>query len=123
MAQKGFRMVVQGMQPPQIGQIAASVAQQQGYAVSARPDGTTAIGKGNLIAGIFLGAFIKYCNFTLSIVPRPDGTQEMFIFRNTPWWTGAIGVSRVKKAAAELGLAVMGAVQQQGGKVLGQTAD
>mgnify|MGYP000160611461 CR=1 FL=1 len=70
--------------------------------------------KGSLAAGIFLGAFIAYCNFGVTIAQMPDGMTAISIVRNRPWWTGAIGVMRVKKRADELGNAVgQGLVAQQ----------
>ena len=48
----------------------------------------------------------------------PDGTSAISIVRNRPWWTGAIGVMRVKKRADLLGDGVGGALVQQGFAVL-----
>lgn len=70
--------------------------------------------KGSLIGGILLGAFFAYCNFSIVVAQVPDGTTAISIVRNRPWWTGAIGVMRVKKRADELGNAVgQGLVNQR----------
>ena len=41
----------------------------------------------------------------------------MFLKRNSPWWTGAIGVSRVSTRAKKLAEAIAEALDEAGGKV------
>lgn len=70
--------------------------------------------KGSFVGGLLLGAFFAYCNFAVTVAQVPDGTTAVSIVRNRPWWTGAIGIMRVKKRADLLGNAVgQGLVQQQ----------
>src|SRR5262245_50178422 len=57
--------------------------------------------KGNFLLSLLLGAFIAYCKFQGTICRKGDDT-EITLTRNSPWWTGAIGVSRVKSRAKEL---------------------
>ena len=47
-----------------------------------------------------------------------DDTVEIRIERNSPWWTGMIGVNRVKKRAEELADAVERSIERDGGEVL-----
>jgi len=69
--------------------------------------------KGNLAVSILFGAFIAYCNFNVYVSQSPDGNTAVSIVRNSPWWTGVIGVRRVRRRADELGNAIAGTLVQQ----------
>jgi hypothetical protein len=74
--------------------------------------------KGNFAVSILFGAFVAYCNFNVYINQLPDGNTGISIVRNKPWWTGVIGVKRVKNRADELGKAIGGALHQQNFQIL-----
>ena len=74
--------------------------------------------KGNYAVSILFGAFVAYCNFNVYINQLPDGNTGVSIVRNKPWWTGVIGVKRVKNRADELGKAIGGALHQQNFSIL-----
>ncbi len=88
-------------------------ALKAGYKVNSGKGLTLQVGKGNLVASIFVGAFIAYCNFVATI-SESAGTTRLHIVRNTPWWTGLIGVKRVKTRCHELGGQVAEELESQG---------
>ena len=55
------------------------------------------------------------CNFEIDF-EEEDNRSVFFLKRNSPWWTGALGVSRVKSRAKKLTEAIHEAVRDQGGK-------
>ena len=68
---------------------------------------------------IFLGAFVLYCTFEVEIQDsRYEGEVDIIINRNIPWWTGLIGLRRVKTRAKELATAIADAIKQDGNQVL-----
>jgi hypothetical protein len=77
-------------------------ARRLDFEVEEHEDGEMQLTKGSMAASIFLGAFIAYCNFHVSVRRKRDDTVEITIDRNSPWWTGVIGVNRVKSRAKEL---------------------
>ena len=90
----------------------------------AQPFGVAATGwshsarQGNLALSIFFGAFVAYCDFKLNVVFPGDGTSHLILERNKPWWTGAIGLSRVKGRAVDLANAIHNALGQAGFAIL-----
>jgi hypothetical protein len=88
--------------PNVLKEVAIHVAGGMGYGVEQTGPWSMQAKQGSLAASIFVGAFIAYCDFNVSVVAQPDGTQHLVLERNTPWWTGLIGVKRVKNRAAEL---------------------
>ncbi len=108
----GNHLVTNAPAPHVLG-LAQHMSQQLGFRL--RPTSPWSFGaqKGNLAVSILLGAFIAYCNFNVYINQNPDGNTGLSIIRNSPWWTGVIGVRRVKRRADELGNAISQALQQQ----------
>lgn len=88
--------------PNMLRDVAIHVAGQMGFGV--QPEGAyrLRVQQGNLAASIFVGAFVAYCDFTVDITTHADNTAHLVLQRNTPWWTGWIGVSRVKGKARDL---------------------
>ena len=112
----GFDFVVQGEAGDVLDDVAeAAVAEQ--FAVTTDPDGRLAVRRGSFALSIVLGAFIAYCDFKIGAVPAGDGVR-LSLTRNNPWWTGLIGISRVKKAAARLADAIQ---QRLGARVRSRT--
>ena len=100
---------------------ARKIAKKLGFATHPVDDWEFTAMKGNLLASIFLGAFIAYCDFRVCIEEGRNGSMEISIERNTPWWTGVIGVNRVKNQAKALADAIEEAILDQGGDVLKRT--
>ncbi|MCA9288317.1 MAG: hypothetical protein KDA05_07025 [Phycisphaerales bacterium] len=92
--------------PPDALASAQEAAQLLGFRLHPTSDWSFQAGKGNLAASVFVGAFVAYCDFGVSISTVPDGNTAVTIARNAPWWTGIIGVKRVQGKADELGNAV-----------------
>lgn len=88
--------------PNLLRDVAIHVSGQLGYGVEPRGPASLRVTQGSLTASIFVGAFIAYCDFAVDVVSHADGTHHLVLQRNTPWWTGWIGVHRVKNRAREL---------------------
>ncbi|MHC4839842.1 MAG: hypothetical protein ACYTDT_02635 [Planctomycetota bacterium] len=88
--------------PNVLREIVCAMSPASGFSVEEVGPFQFKVRKGNLAASIFVGAFIAYCDFDVSVTAHADGTQHLVIQRNSPWWTGVIGVNRVKKAASAL---------------------
>jgi hypothetical protein len=82
--------------------IVRKAASRLDFQVKEVADGEMELRKGNLAASIVLGMVVAYCNFHVSIRRKRDDTVEITIDRNSPWWSGTIGVSRVKNKVKEL---------------------
>lgn len=98
-------------------QLARKVARDLDFRITRRDDLSFSAEKGNLGLSIFVGAFVAYCNFQITVEERRD-ESAIFIERNSPWWTGVIGVSRVKSRVKDLAAAIADAIEDEGGKVL-----
>ena len=108
----GFDFVIQGTAEQALDAVRAA-AQAEQFEVSTNADGRLSAKKGNFGLSIVLGAFIAYCDFTFAA--QPDGPNtRLTMTRNNPWWTGLIGISRVKKAATRF---ADGIQQSAGGRV------
>jgi hypothetical protein len=97
---------------------AKRAAKQLDYTVAELDDWELSVQKGNLAASIFVGAFVAYCDFRVTVESRRDGTVEIVLERNTPWWTGIIGVNRVKSRAKELADEIEADVLDRKGEIL-----
>ena len=97
---------------------AKRVAKDLGFATERIDDWELSATKGNLLLSIFVGAFVAYCDFHVYVEEDRDGTVEISIERNAPWWTGVIGVGRVKNKAKELADAIENAILDKGSDVL-----
>ncbi len=108
--------IVTDLDPKAALKTVKSVAKGLGFAVYRVDDWELQVQKGNLVASIFLGAFIAYCNFQV-FVEETRSRVKIVIERNTPWWTGFIGIGRVKTMAKNLADLVEDDIEDQGGKV------
>ena len=97
---------------------ANKVAKKLGFSTAKADEWELTATKGNLVASIFLGAFIAYCDFRIYVEEGKRGEIEISIERNSPWWSGAIGVHRVNNRAKELADAIEDAILDNGGKVM-----
>jgi hypothetical protein len=93
------------------------VAEKLEFTVRPIDDLAFAAQKGNLAVSILVGAIIAYCDFEVFIEDLGDET-EIRIERNTPWWTGLIGVRRVKSRAKDLADAIADRIEDEDGRVL-----
>ena len=94
----GYDFVILGTSEEAL-QAVRDAAQAEQFEITGEPDGGLAARKGNFALSILLGAFIAYCEFKFAAQPAGAGAVRLSMKRNSPWWTGLIGVSRVKKAA------------------------
>jgi hypothetical protein len=94
------------------------VARRHGFAVSRTDEWELLVQKGSLTASIFVGAFVAYCYFPVRFYCERPGETEIEIERNSPWWTGILGVNRVKNWAKTLADSVEDALEDQGWQVL-----
>lgn len=104
--------------PELLERIALATAAQMNFAIEPESPGRYAVRKGSLWASLVVGAFVAYCDFRLVIAVAPDSTSHLILERNTPWWTGFIGVNRVKSRARELADACGNALVQAGVHIL-----
>ena len=107
-------LIVTGADPLHLRDTALGVAQSQGYEIARLDEWSHSARQGNLALSIFLGAFVAYCDFKLNVVFPGDGTSHLILERNSPWWTGVIGVNRVKGRAVDLANAIQTAIGQSG---------
>ncbi|MEZ6235745.1 MAG: hypothetical protein R3B68_16300, partial [Phycisphaerales bacterium] len=98
-------------------------AHSLGFKMHPTSDWSFQAGKGNLAGSIFVGCFIAYCDFGVSISTVPDGNTAVTIGRNVPWWTGVIGVKRVQGKCDELGNALGQALVNRQFNVLSHARD
>jgi hypothetical protein len=111
-------LIVTNAQPELARDMSVQIAQSMGYSTQQIADWSFAVQQGNLVASIFLGAFIAYCDFKLHVSGPGDGTVHIVLERNNPWWTGYIGCSRVKGRANDLMNAIHNTLGQQGYAIL-----
>src|SRR5262249_47381359 len=120
---EGLRMpghrILTDMGASQALEIASKAARRLAFAVDQADEWELSVRKGNLALSIFLGAFIAYCNFNVRIYETDAGKVEIEIERNSPWWTGVIGVNRVKTRAKEYRDEICDGIEHHGAKVLG----
>lgn len=100
--------------PEHLLEVGGNVAGNLGYNIEQEGPWTLRLQKGSLAASIFVGAFVAYCDFKLNVIFPGDGTAHLHLERNTPWWTGVIGVKRVKSRAKELADAYGNEMVRQG---------
>src|SRR5262245_19439421 len=93
---------------------ASDVGRRLGFSVRRAGNGELSVQRGNLAASILFGAFIAYCDFHVAI----EQNGKIIIERNSPWWTGFIGVSRVKSWAQGYADELQRAITDQGGKII-----
>ena len=101
--------------------IAGKVARKLEFATHRVDDWELEATKGSLVASIFLGAFIAYCDFRIWVEEERDRSVAISIERNCPWWSGIIGVNRVKNQATALADAIERALEREGAEVLDRT--
>jgi hypothetical protein len=98
--------------------LVGTVARDEGFSVERVEDDELKVGQGNLIASIFLGAFIAYCDFKVVFHPEPGNRVEIEMNRNNPWWTGIIGIGRVKNIFKKLVDAIEEEIEAAGGRII-----
>ncbi|MBX9678570.1 MAG: hypothetical protein K2X38_07380 [Gemmataceae bacterium] len=109
---------VADMSPEDLHQAARHVAKETGFAVHASGGLAFEAKKGNFTLSIVAGALVAYCDFKIVVEPYDDDGAELILTRNTPWWTGAIGLSRTKSWAKTLADNIKKEVERSGFQVL-----
>lgn len=115
----GIRIAVQTT-PELLLTHAGQAAESLAFTVGSAGPQTLQLRKGSLGLSIFLGAFIAYCDFRATVQVLGNGLSQLTLERNKPWWTGVIGVSRVKGKAAELVDVLQRGLASQGLNVAGR---
>lgn len=113
----GHKFVVSGLEPRRVRQLAVDVGTDDGFAVEEPDRWEIRLRQGGMASSILLGAFIAYCDFPVSIQDFDDDSVEVVLQRNNPWWTGLIGVNRVKKRAKGYIDALKDALEDAGGRI------
>jgi hypothetical protein len=108
--------LVTDLEPDEAVDTVRAVARDLGFEVFREDDWELRAQKGSLAASIFLGAFVLYCNFQIYIEEK-RGDIAITIVRNSPWWTGLIGISRVKSMFKKLADLIEDDIEDQGGRV------
>lgn len=107
------------MEPKKALRLARDVARDLAFTVNMVDEWAFSATKGNLALSIFLGAFIAYCDFEVEVQEgKYESEVDIVITRNSPWWTGAIGVHRVKTRAKELATHIADAIEDDGCRVI-----
>src|SRR5262245_32388106 len=96
----------------------SKVAKRLQFSVHRVEDWELVVQKGSLGLSIFLGAFIAYCYFHVYIEEDRRNTIAITIERNSPWWTGLIGVSRTKSWCKTHADEIEDAIENKGGEVV-----
>ena len=109
------------LKPKTVLDLAGDVAHDLGFKVEQLDDWLLGARKGSMGMSFLIGAFEAYCDFKLFVETCEDATTCLTLERNTPWWTGLLGVSRVKTQATKLADAFEEEIEAQGGAILGRS--
>lgn len=94
--------------------IARKIARDHDYSLETLGKWVFRASQGSLTLSILLGAFIAYCDFEVEVVDsRYEDEVDIIINRNNPWWTGFIGVGRVKNRARDLAGAIASSIRRR----------
>jgi hypothetical protein len=74
--------------------------------------------KGSLGKSLLLGPFMAYCRFRISVIEFEDAEVDVVLQRNFPWWSGFIGVGKVRAWALRLAKLIETRIEESGGQVL-----
>ena len=98
--------------------VAKKIARDQDYSLETLGDWTFRATQGSLTLSILLGAFVAYCDFEIEVRDsRYEDEVDIIINRNNPWWTGFIGVGRVKNRARDLASAIARSICRRGHQI------
>jgi hypothetical protein len=115
----GIRMLTD-LNPEAAVKTVSRVARRLSFSVYHTGDWELVAQKGNMLLSVFVGAFVAYCYFRISVYAERGERIEIEIQRNTPWWTGVIGVNRVKNWAKSLADEIEDEIEHQGGRIYGR---
>jgi hypothetical protein len=113
----GFSLVT-NMDPAEAAAVVRKAGKRLDFEVDDVEVGEMEMRKGSLTASIFLGAFIAYCNFRVIVSRNRRNDTVITIERNSQWWTGIIGVNRVKSRAQELADEIEDSLRDQRADIL-----
>jgi len=106
------------LKPEQTIRIVASAARQLGYSVGFTGDWELTLKKGGLLSNLLAGPLAPPRDFRVVVRERSDKTVEVSISLNKPWWSGMVGLRRLRSQAQALADAVESAIRESGGKIL-----
>jgi hypothetical protein len=107
------------MDPQLCLKLAWRTAQDRGYSLTPLGECSKRItaSKGNVLISVLAGALAPHCVFEIAVETYPDA-NELVLQTNTPWMTGAAGISKVRRQADELMQAITCAIEKEGATVL-----
>jgi hypothetical protein len=109
---------VEGLNAAVLIRTAEFAAEGQEYRViDGRDDRVIHVQKGSFAASFFLGAFVLYCNFRVSVERGRLDERELRIEWDTPWWAGFFGVERTATAAGKYADEIEDLIEEAGGRV------
>ena len=114
----GYRLKV-NLPPTKVAKIVRETAEENGYLIDEIDLFDFRVQKGSFAISLIAGAFIAYCDFAVEVEEddrKPDNSVVV-LRRNTPWWTGLIGISRVTSRAKELVQEISEELEEAGANV------
>lgn len=113
----GEKFLVTRMEPLPVRNLVLNTAEDDGFEVEKIDRWTFRLTRGSLGASVVVGAFAEYCEFEVSVREYDEETTEVVLERNTPWWTGLIGVARVKTAIRNLANRMKDRLEDRGARI------
>ncbi|MFO0966191.1 MAG: hypothetical protein U0793_11490 [Gemmataceae bacterium] len=113
----GQKFLVTQLDPRRIRKIALDTAEDEGFEIEDLDRWSFKLTRGSKGASIVVGALAEYCEFEMVVQKYDEETTEVVIERNTPWWTGLIGVARVKSAVNALANRMKDRMEDCGGRI------
>jgi len=97
--------------------VVGNSARKLNYTVIFLGERELAIRKGSLLGTLLVGAVAPQCDFRVSVEERPS-CRDILIRINRPWWSGLVGMQRVRARAKELADTITAAIRDRGGSIL-----
>src|SRR5580700_2886287 len=98
--------------------LARQAAAQLAFSIHPVTDKEFLARKSSLGSSLLLGPFVAYCRFRISVIEFEDAQVDVVLQRNFPWWSGFIGVGKVRAWALRLARSIEAQIEQNGGQVL-----
>jgi hypothetical protein len=112
------RIIVTDMKANLSRKLMLRVARNMGFSVTELDAWEYQLRRGSFGWSLFLGAVIAYCNFRVNFGQGDDHQVEISIERNSPWWTGMLGINQVKSWCKRFAEALAEAIEDEGGEIL-----
>lgn len=98
----GHKWLVTDMDPRRIRDIVLDVAEREGFDIDPLDRWCFKLTRGSKGASILVGALADYCELQVTVQKYDDVTSEVLLEAGSAWWTGVIGMVRVRDAARSL---------------------